>query len=519
MKQRIYIHRPCFALAIALACGIWLGTKADVSLGSAALLTGAVFVTAVLTRQKQWNVWIVHALFVLLGVAGVSYARVLPPDDVGRLTYDQRLNIAFVQGVVVSDPFVRKMARGEKTSFELFVERIDVNGNSIHQRGKVLVNVFRREVFRYGDRLRITGKLHEPFDEGFSGRFSYREYLQRNGMRWILSVKRSALVEVIARGGGHPVGAQLLNLRRKLQSILEEYLSAFEAGVVQSLVLGGRYYIPDRTRELFVQTGTAHILAISGMNVGGMAFLIFLLLNVLRLPRRAQITLTCLLLVVYCLLTGANPSVVRATVMAVVMLAALLFERQTDTLNALGLAALVILLSYPMSLFDIGFQLSFMGVFSIVYFYPKIYGLMEGRRLNRTVVVLLQALCISLAAWIGVLPLVAYYFQIITPVSILANVPIIPFVSMLFMLGVGLILTGVLCPPAGVLFAACIKIVLYVLMVIVEFFSRWPLGYFYVPEFDLTLIVVYYFVVFIVFEFFPCFSARDQADGKLHFLS
>ena len=519
MNQRIYVHRPCFALAISLACGIWLGTKTDVSAGLTALSAVAVFVTAVFTRQKQWNVWVVHALFVLLGVVSVSHARGFPPDDVAHLSYEQRRDITLIEGVVISDPFFRQTARGEKTSFELFVERVDVNANSIHQRGKVLVNVFRREDLRYGDRLRVSGKLHEPFDEGFSGRFSYRDYLKRNGVRWILSVKRSASVEVIARGQGHPIQAKLLDLRRKLQNILERYLSAFEAGVVQSLVLGGRYYIPDRTRELFVQTGTAHILAISGMNVGGMAFLVFLLLNVMRLPRGAQIFLTALVLTGYCGLTGASPSVVRATVMAVVMLAALLFERRSDTLNSLGLAALIILLFDPMSLFDIGFQLSFMGVFSIVYFYPKIYGLIEGRSVNRTVIVLLQALCISLAAWIGVLPLVAYYFQIVTPVSILANIPIIPFVSLLFMLGAGLLLTGVFCPPAGVMFAACIKIVLYVLMVIVEFFSRWPLGYFYVPEFHLTLLVVYYLVVFFVFVSLPCFCARDQADGKLHFLS
>jgi competence protein ComEC len=321
------------------------------------------------------------------------------------------------------------------------------------------------------------------------------------------------------RNKGAPVQSALLKVRRKLQGILDKHLTAFEAGVIQSLVLGGRYYIPQRTRELFVQTGTAHILAISGMNVGGMAFLVFLILNVLRLPRRAQITGTCSILVVYCFLTGADPSVVRATVMAVVMLCGLLFERQTDTLNSLGLAAIIILLFDPMALFAIGFQLSFMGVLAIVCIYPKIYRLFEGRSSNRAVTVVLQSLCISLAAWIGVLPLVAYYFEIVTPVSILANIPIIPFVSALFMLGFGLILTGLCCPSLAGLFALCIKIVLFLLMMIVDSFSKIPAGYFYIPRVDLYLVAGYYLAVGVIFFILPFFPAQEGPNKNLHFLS
>ena len=519
MTQHRYIHRPCVWIAMALGLGIWLGTKTH--FGWPILALAGIFLCAVafLTRHLRWGNWFIHAVFVVLGFVCISNAQILPSSHVAHLTYQERSALTAVEGVIVSDPDVRQTARGEKTIFELAVKRVENNGVWSYRTGKVLVNIFRKEAFRYGDRIRVKGKMHKPFDGGSLGHFSYDDYLKRNGIYWLLSVKKSSPVEIIAHDQGGRLTASLLNCRHRLQQVLDKHLNVFEAGVVQSLVLGGRYYIPERTRELFVQTGTAHILAISGMNVGGMAFLIFLLLNVLRVPRRAQIFLTCLILIVYCLLTGANPSVVRATVMAVVMLGGLLLEQETDTLNSLGLSAVIILLLDPFSLFDIGFQLSFMGVFSIIYFYPKIYRIVAGLAQNKVTTVLVQSLCVSLAAWIGVLPLIGYYFQIITPGSILANIPIIPFVSALFMLGCGLIMVGLLCPPLAFLFAACIKVVLFMLMMIVDVFSKLPGGYFYVTEVNVYVILIYYVVIGLIFSRLACFTHDVQAGKNLHFLS
>lgn len=519
MNRMNYVHRPCFFLAIALACGIWFGTRTSLACAAPAILGTAVLFIALLRWSKGWNSWVVLVCFVFMGSVGAAHARRLAADDVARLSYEQRQAVAFVEGVVISEPSFRQTGRGEKTSFEFQVNGIGLDRSRVRRTGRVLVNIFRQEEFRYGDRLRIAGKLHQPFDEGLRGRFSYREYLRRNGIQWVLSVKRSSPVELAGHGHGDPLQAMLLNLRRKFQSVLERHLTPLEAGIVQSLVLGGRYYLPERSRELFVRTGTAHILAISGMNVGGMAYILFMLLNVLRMPRKAQITLTCLLLTGYCAMTGANPSVVRATVMAVIMFAAFLFERRTDTLNSLGLAAVVILLFDPMALFDIGFQLSFAGVLSIVCLYPGIYRLIQREKTGRVMSIFLQTLSISTAAWVGVLPLVAYHFQIVTPVSIIANIPIIPFVSALFMLGVGLIVAGMVFPPAAFLFVSCIKLVLYALMMIVQFFSSWPLGCFHINEISWTGVAVYYLIVIVLLHCISRFGDLVHAHQNLHFLN
>jgi competence protein ComEC len=111
---------------------------------------------------------------------------------------------------------------------------------------------------------------------------------------------------------------------------------------------------------------------VSGFNVGIVTFIIILLLKLIRLPRKVRLACAIILLILYCLVTGASTPVVRATVMAGVFLLAYLFKREPDIYNSLFLAAIFILAFNPRQLFDIGFQLSFASVFSIIYIYPKI---------------------------------------------------------------------------------------------------------------------------------------------------
>jgi len=511
-----YTHRPCFFISLCFAIGIFLSVLwCDfywIGVGIVFVFISASFFWC----RSKLGVGCLYFSFIALGYIYALGVQALPPDHVAHLNYYERREPVSVEGVIVSDVDVRQTLRGTKTSFELNVERLGWK----HKSGKVLVNIFRREDLCYGQRVLVTGKLHKPFAGARSlGHFSYEEYLKRNGVYWILSVKKDAPLQVLAEGQGSLVRAFSLASRRRLTKILGEYLTDIEAGVVQSLVLGGRYHIPDRMRDLFVQTGTAHILAISGMNVGAMAFLIFFFLKAAGIRRVPQMVLNIILLIAYCYFTGSNPSVVRATIMAIVVLAGFLFEKEQEPLNSLGVAAFIILLIDPLSLFDIGFQLSFMGVFSIIYFYPRLYGIVSCWAQGHIRTFLIQALCISLAAWVGVMPLIGYYFQIVTPVTIVANIPIIPFVSALFMLGAGLIVLGLVCPPLAFIFSACIKVVFFGLMAIVYGCSQMPWGYFYIRDVSVTMIVLYYVVLGLAFVYLPCFKKDKTAGEHVHFLS
>jgi competence protein ComEC len=410
-----------------------------------------------------------------------------------------------VKGVVDSDIQSRALGRGLKTSFALRVVEVCVGQRCQPKTGLVMANLFEKADLRYGDEVILNGKLHKPLEFSTRGRLTYRSYLARQRIYLMLSVKKGNGVAVLARGRGNRLVAAALRVREKLNAVFDRYLSPAESGLMQALITGERHDVPPHVREIYFRTGTVHILAISGMNIGMVAFGVFLLLKLLPLSRRWQMSLTIAIIAFYSFMAGGNAPVVRAAVTGTVFLLAYLFEREQDILNSLAFAALCILLFLPNQLFDVGFQLSFGSVLAIMLFSPLIMRVVErvqGIRDNRFLRAVAESLAVSLAAMIGVSGLIAYYFQIVTPVSIVANLPVIPLVGVVTAIGGGLILFGPFLPPVAMLFAVCAKVTLNLMVLILYWFSLIPGGSINIPTFNLMRLILYYAVVVVIYVLF-----------------
>ena len=229
-----------------------------------------------------------------------------------------------------------------------------------------------------------------------------------------------------------------------------------------------------------IKTGTVHILVVSGFNVGIVAWVVNLLLKILRVPRKARIILTVLFLLVYCWITGATNPVIRATVMGLVFLAAYLLSRQPDIYNCLASAALFILGINPKQLFDIGFQLSFISVLAIVYFYPKLKALfrLEDCRI-RVFKFIAEGCLVSFSAWLGTLLIIAINFRIISPVTVLANILIVPLATLITLCGFTLVLSGLVCPVLAYLVSLPTSLLITLLLNINTFLVKLPFAYIY----------------------------------------
>jgi competence protein ComEC len=228
------------------------------------------------------------------------------------------------------------------------------------------------------------------------------------------------------------------------------------------------------------------------------AFGVFLFLNLFPIGRRWQMSLTIMIIAFYSFMAGGNSPVVRAAVTGTVFLLGYLFEREQDMLNSLAFAALCILLFLPNQIFDVGFQLSFGSVLAIILLTPLIMRPMDRVRViseNRLLRAIMESLAVSLAAMIGVSGMIAYYFQIVTPVAIIANLPVIPLVGLVTAIGGGLLVFGLLAPPLAPLFAVCAKVTLNLMVLILYVFGLIPGGNFYVPMISLSQVMVYYVVV------------------------
>ncbi|MEK7224305.1 MAG: ComEC/Rec2 family competence protein, partial [Bacteroidota bacterium] len=216
-----------------------------------------------------------------------------------------------------------------------------------------------------------------------------------------------------------------------------------------------------------------------GFNVGIVAFIINLLLKIMRIRRKARIILTVACLLIYCLATGATNPVIRATVMGIIFLLAYIFKREPDMYNSLASAALFILIINPRQLFDVGFQLSFASVLAIVYLYPK---LRAFSRIAYIRVRILRFICegsiVSFSAWVGTMGIIVYNFRIIAPVTILANILIVPLATLITLCGFALVLCGLFCPFLAGIFGTTTAMLITLLLNINAAVIRIPGAYF-----------------------------------------
>ena len=219
-------------------------------------------------------------------------------------------------------------------------------------------------------------------------------------------------------------------MRDFLRHKISFFMSGDESELAKAMVIGERSGINKEINEQFVNTGTIHILSVSGLHIGFLTGMLMIMASLMRIPRRFRFLSIAPILILYALIVGMMPSIMRAVIMALVVSFGLFLQRKPQILNSLGFAALVILTFNPSQLFTPGFQLSFAAVMSIAFFHKKIlaivytsYPALEEKPLPGSMISLSV---LTLAATLGTIPLTAYYFSRISVVSILANLIVVP---------------------------------------------------------------------------------------------
>lgn len=425
------------ALTAIFACGIfaagYLKARFEVF-----YFTGALFLIFQAAFFKRKNIFIACLCVSIfaLGAAALKNSKFLSKDHISNFAYYKNNLIYTLSGVVKSEP----AQTGAQSRFLIEAVSAGYGRVKYNCRGLALVKLNYAHRLSYGDEVVLTGTLYRPHKS--TEAFSYRDYLARQGVYCLMNAR---LVKV--KGRRFSLTRVSLFIKDKIGKIISDNLSPEAAGIMLAMVLGEKKGVPAPVNNIMVKTGTVHILVVSGFNVGIVAFISMLFLKVLRITRRPRQALTILLLILYCLMTGSSNPVMRATVMGVFFLTAFLLEREPDIYNALSLAALFILAINPGQLSDIGFQLSFASVIAIVYIYPKLSALFKIEKLKlKMIKFIAQGLLISLSAWLGTAGFIAYYFKIICPVTVLANILVVPLATLITLCGFSLAFAGLVLP-------------------------------------------------------------------------
>ncbi|HEA46952.1 MAG TPA: DNA internalization-related competence protein ComEC/Rec2 [bacterium] len=479
------IKYPLVAIVLIYILGIILGHLLNLSFPSLLSILALLLISFFLAFWKKKSTISTLLLGILLLLASLLYHDItLKRITKGEITPFLNKGWVEVLGTIDRLPEVKK----DRIHLIIKTEKILFREKEFPVKSRIRASLPKDEAsFNYRDRVRIKGELISPSGARNPGGFSYQNYLATQ--------KISALVNLVINEQIEKVGEARVNtffkitfyLRKRLIETIDRTLPSLEGSVLKGILLGRREELPPSLCQAFVTTGVAHLLAVSGLHVGLIViFFHYGLFRLLRLPNKGSALLTLLIIIFYSFMTGCRPPVVRATIMFGLFLLASCLGRKREVYTTLALAALVILLINPLTLFNVGFQLSFAAVLSILYLYPRLWP-----RLKFLTSYPAGLMSVSLAAWIGVAPLVAYYFNYFTPVAILANLFVVPLVTIVVILGFLATIFSFFLPLAQ-LFSNANELFLTLLIKTVDFFAYFPGAGIRVVTPSLSSIGVYY---------------------------
>jgi len=426
---------PLIYLSCAWVAGIYLGSK--FALSPALVVIGLAPLPLLFLFRQHRKAIILAAVCLIALFGGASCFQASQPcrdESCLQFYHDQEVEI---KGMVNADPEVRDKA----THIRLSASEIRLTQGWQGVSGQALLFVPRYTAYQYGDVLLVTGRLETPpqLDE-----FDYEGYLAHQG---IYSTMLYPKIEILETGRGIKPLEWVYWLRNHLFQTLAQVLPEPQASLAQGIILGIRYNIPTEVKDAFVSTGTAHILAVSGVNLSIIAGML-VSIGIWLFGRRRYIYIWLALgtIWLYALLTGMQPPVVRGAIMASLFLVAELLGRQRTAITSLAFAAAIMVGINPQILWDASFQLSFLAMAGLIFLAPPLMNL--GRKaVSKTIGdegmggalanIITDSLSVTLAATIAVWPLIAHYFGIVSFAGPLATFLALPAMP-------GIIATGAL---------------------------------------------------------------------------
>jgi len=402
-------------------------------------------------------------VFVILGMISAALSLNRP---------DPLATFEGIRGTIAGEIIGPPKYQEDKLEVLIKIDSIETGEGRFQVPGRILLRIYpgygqKLTVdFREGDKIKARGEIQRPSGRRNPGCFDYRAYLKRQGIYKIMTVYQRD-TELLERGSPPWLG----KLRMWSEEAMDSLIGGEEGKLLRSMLLGEDWLLSEEVQDDFSRTGLAHILAISGLHAVFILGLLDAVAKLFRLPSRWAFFFQLFVLVLYCLLVGAGPSIVRATIMAVVYLGGKLLGRKADSLNSLFLAAFLILLFRPLDLFDVGFQLSFGAVMGIILFYKGIRETLQflpGWAAS--------SLALTASAQIMVWPIVAYYFNHFSLISFLANLLLVSLSGVLISAGFLLLAVHALVPFIAGWIGWALKMMCGILMLANSWLSAWPLA-------------------------------------------
>mgnify|MGYP001596760038 CR=1 FL=1 len=460
MKDRIF-----FAVCFGFGLGVLLRSFFEINFYFTLfilVLSVIISLFCYFTKLKWAAVAAVFVIAVSIGILRFHAADKKVPEVAGE---------SFV-GIIVAEPDIRE------TNQKLTVKT---------ESTKILVTTGFDTEYRYGDEIKFTGPLKRPenFITDTGKEFDYVNYLRKDGVLLLANYQE---IKILSRGKGNPIREVLFAVKGKLLSAMNLAIAPPESLLMGGLILGERSAFPEEMRQNLVSTGTIHIVALSGYNVTIVAEWFMKLFSFL--PKNFGSGTGIFAILLFVLLPGGASPAVGAGIMAALALFARATGRITNAGRALLLAGVVMILWNPYVLvFDVSFQLSFIATVAVIFFAPRIerYFMWVTDKFK-----LRDIVCVTVAAYIFVLPFILHKMGNLSLVALPANILILAFIPATMGLGFFTAFLGAIWFPLSVLFGFISTIFLKYELWVIDFFAKLPFASFAIPNFPLVVTLAIY---------------------------
>ncbi|MEK7567413.1 MAG: ComEC/Rec2 family competence protein [Patescibacteria group bacterium] len=456
------------------------------------LLSTSFLALGILLEKEKAQIYILGAFLIF------SFSLGILRFDISRNNLQSALPLnktSFFEGIISEEPDYR-----ENTTL-LTISLSKVGETDIDE--KTLVFTDADVAYKYGERLSLFGTLEKPENfETDTGRiFDYENYLEKEGINYILIKPH---IDILGEREGNKIKQILFDTKNIFVEKYEKVINEPESSLLGGLLLGLKQGLGKEWSQILRNAGVIHIVVLSGYNITIVAQFLMRLFGFLRL--RYRLSLGIISIIAFAIMTGGSATVVRASLMALLVLLAQFIRRKYDVTRALILAGVLMVLQNPQILvFDLSFQLSFLATVGLIYVSPIIekYFKFIGERFGFK-----EIIVATIATQIFVLPFLLYSIGNFSTVSLIVNIlvlPIIPF-AMFFSFLAGIF--GFVFTPISILFGSVTYYLLHYALSVSKFFGNLPFASYVVPQFSPVLMfIAYAILIFGIFFWYKRNSA------------
>jgi|GEM_PF-2320417 len=373
------------------------------------------------------------------------------------------------------------------------IQKVIISDIQSHQQpisGSILLKLGRYPPLQYNDIITVNGQFEQI--ENFDNQFSYTGYL---ALKSVFATSDYPDVTVIGRAPPN-IYSYLYKLRNHLLILLKNNLSANSAGLLAGLLLGEKKILPDNIYQQFIDLGLSHIIVVSGYNLTLFSQLFNQNLTGL-IHRRTAYWLTVIFMIAFTIITGAEASIVRALIMSILMISAPMFSRLPNHINAVLLAAVIMIFANPLIIFyDIGFHLSFLATLGLIFISPILAQLSPHIKLPA---IIKDTALETTAATLATLPYSIYQFSRLQLYLLPANLIVLPITGITTLMGIGFVILAAISPYLANLILLPLNTLLQLILGFADKFSQLPFTTLPVNINQTSMIIIYFTLFLFIF--------------------